>query len=171
MSSRASKIWEQEVGIPPSAGSAGAAPEIRKYILQQANYLKGRIRLYLRVMDANGKVFRVFPIGPMVSFGRPEPQVDKASNLHVLYQYGPSAFSYTVFSPQGDLLVRRTYDYVGSRPRLGLDEAGDITVLGGVRRFAATDLPKPPGPPADDSPPSTPQENSKTPDAPKTAKP
>jgi hypothetical protein len=134
------KLWEQEVGVPGSA-TAGGVPEIRKYILQQANYLKGELRLYLRVTDSYGKVIRVLPIGPVVSFGRPETQIDKFSNLHLLYQMGPYAFSYSRFNTEGQLLERSTYDYVSNRPRLREDESGNISVTGGVRRVAASDIP------------------------------
>ncbi len=34
------KLWEQEFGVPEPAGATNAAPEVRRYILQQANYLK-----------------------------------------------------------------------------------------------------------------------------------
>ena len=165
------RLWEKEVGIPRSTGDASGPPDTRRYLLQQANYLKGRLWLYLRVTEGNGKILRVVPIGPMVSFSRPEPQVDKASNLHVLYQFGPSAFSYTVFNPQGELVMRRTYDYISSRPRLGIDEAGDIAVLGGARRFAATDVPKPPSPAAAVPAAPAPREDSEASEVPKPAKP
>jgi hypothetical protein len=162
------KLTELEVGLPPAAGSSNSLPEVRKYILQQANYLKGQIRLYLRVMDSYGKTFRVFAIGPMVSFGRPDPQVDKFSNLHVLYQYGPSSYSYTVFNPQGELLVRQTYEYANSRPRLRVGDDGLVSVHGGVRRPASNDVPssEPPSPDSEDDAKGTPPA-----DHPDTAKP
>jgi hypothetical protein len=134
-----SRIWEQEVGIPVT----NAPPEVRRYILQQANYLKGQIRLYLRVIDGYGRPLKVVAIGPMVSFGRPEPQVDRLSNLHVLYQNGPGAFSYTVYSPNGELTTRQTLDFTSSRPRLRSDADGNISVAGGVRRVTARDIPPP----------------------------
>ena len=64
----------------------------------------------------------------MVSFGRPEPQVDKFSNLHLLYQEGPHSFNYTVINPDGEIIARRTYDYVDKRPRLQPDAEGKILV-------------------------------------------
>ncbi len=136
------KLWEQEFGVPIPDGAPGAPPEVRRYVLQQANYLKTQLRLYVRVTDAGGaRTFRVLPIGPMVSFARPEPQVDKFSNLHLLYQEGAHSFSYTVINPQGEIIARRTYDYVDKRPRLEPDMSGKILVTGGVRRPAPTDVP------------------------------
>src|SRR5262249_12414012 len=113
------KLWEQDVGLPGSVTASNASPEVRKYILQEANYLKTHLHLYFRLTDATGtRALRVFPIGQMVSFSRPEAQVDNLSNLHVAYQTGPRYFSYTVFNPDGDLVTRQTYEYVNSRPRL-----------------------------------------------------
>jgi hypothetical protein len=136
------KLWEQEIGVPNSAAPTNATPEIRKFILQQASYLKAQLRLYVRVTDSSGaKTWRVFPIGPMVSFSRPEPQVDKFSNLHLLYQDGPHSFRYTVINPDGEIIARRFYDYTDKRPRLQPDVDGTIFVNGGVRRVNSSDVP------------------------------
>src|SRR4030095_17016010 len=43
---RGAKIWEQEFGVPAKEGQ----PEVRKYALQQANYMK-QLKLYLRLTD------------------------------------------------------------------------------------------------------------------------
>ena len=150
------KLWEQEFGIPASAGSTNSNPEVRKYTLQEARYLRNQIRLYLRVTDpASGKIFRVVPVGALVSFSQPEPQVDKWSNLHVLYQNGPHSYSYSVFTPDGETAERQTYDFAGTRPKLHADPDGKISVNGGVRRVAAGDQPmtKPVTPPTDSAPP------------------
>src|SRR5204863_2654674 len=97
-------------GVPKSAGASNSPPEVRKYMLLEANYLRTQLKLYFRLSDASGKL-KVFPIGPMISFGQPEAQVDRASNLHVLYQNGPHSFSYTAINPGGTVIGRRTYDY------------------------------------------------------------
>ena len=148
------KLWEQEIGVPNPAGPADGVPEVRKFILQQANYLKTQLRLYVRLTDAAGaRTFRVLPIGAMVSFARPEPQVDKFSNLHLLYQDGAHSFNYTVINPQGEVIARRTYEYVDQRPRLQPDMGGKILVTGGVRRPAPSDVPpSPPEPPPEAAP-------------------
>jgi hypothetical protein len=135
-----SKMWEQEVGLPKTPGAVDATPEIRKYALHQANYRRARLMLYVQITDATGKVFKVFPIGPMLSFGGPEPQVDRFSNLHVLYQDGQRSFNYTVVDPHGTVLLRHEYD-MAPRPRLKLDPDGNFVVVGGIRRITANDVP------------------------------
>jgi hypothetical protein len=162
------RLWEQDIGVPNSSHPTNATPEVRKFILQQANYLKAQLRLYVRLTDASGtKTFRVFPIGPMVSFGRPEPQVDKFSNLHLLCQEGPHSFNYTVVNPDGEVIARRTYDYVDKRPRLQPDQDGEILVTGGVRRISPSDVPpyQPPTP-AEEAPSPLPSPGEMTPPTP-----
>jgi hypothetical protein len=63
--------------------------------------------------------------------------------LHLIYQDGPHSFLYTVCNLSGEVTLRQTYDYVESRPRLHINEAGEIAVLGGVRRVVSNDVPPP----------------------------
>ena len=136
---RGTKLWEQEFGVPTNSGT----PEARRYTLQQANYRK-QLRLYLRLTDlSEQRVFRVFPLGPLVSFSQPEVQMDKSSYLHVLFQTGARSFLFHVINPEGDVMVRQTYDYTASRPTLRSTEEGRIFVAGGARRMAKSDLPAP----------------------------
>jgi hypothetical protein len=138
------KLWEQEFGIPAQPGATNDVPELRKYSLQQANYIRGQLRLYLRVVDGFGRVIRVVPVGAMLSFSRPEAQIDSLSHLNLLYQDRPQSFSYLVFDPDGQTLVRQTYDYLTTRPRLKLAGDGKIVVAGGERRVLSSDIPPPP---------------------------
>jgi hypothetical protein len=139
---RGSTLWSQEFGVPGSAGGKGP-PEMRKYVLEEAAYPKSS-RLYARVTDAEGtRVFRVVPIAPMVSFSHPEVQIDRASDLHVLHQTGARAFSYCVVDPNGQVLIRRIYEYTNTRPTLRVNRAGQIIVVGGARLVTAADIPQP----------------------------
>jgi hypothetical protein len=134
---RGARIWEQEFGVPRKEG----APEVRKYSLVRAQGLK-EVRLYARVTDLEeNRVFRVVPLGQLVSFGKPETQVDKQSRLHVLFQNGPRSFLYAAFTPDGEWAVRQCHDYGETRPTLGLSETGRVLVNGGFRRYTATDIP------------------------------
>jgi hypothetical protein len=139
------RLWEKVFGLPSaSSGSTDGPPEVRKYLLQQANYIGAQIRLYARITDvAEERTFRVVPIGPMVSFSRPVAAVDRDSNLHVLYQSGPRVSLYCQINPAGEVLVLEKREYSASRPRLSAADDGTISVIGGVRV-----------PPADDRPPS-----------------
>jgi len=138
------RLWEQNVGIPKAPGSTNAVPEVRKYVLQQVNYIGSKLRLYLRVLDENGtKPYRVYEVGPVVSFSRPQPVIDGRSNLHILYQHGPQVFDYTIFDPEGGLQQRHTYIIAEKRPCLKLDDEGNVTITGGERIEKPTDFPYP----------------------------
>lgn len=139
------RIWELEFGVPPTASATNhGEPEVRKYILQQAAYLK-HMKLYLRVSAADeSRVIRVFPIGQMISFSRPQTQLDRFCNLHILYQDGSRTFNYSVVNPDGDLIVRQTHHYTDGPPRLRVDKEGNVMVMGGMRVLADSDLPPAP---------------------------
>jgi hypothetical protein len=134
------RLWEQEFGVPKAPGDTNAVPEMRRYALQEANYLRSHLMLYVQLTDVSGKINKVLPIGPMLSFGQPEAKVDRLSNLHVLYQNGPRSFSYNVINPDGEIITRQTYDFT-TRPRVLADPSGNLTVVGGTRRITRDDIP------------------------------
>jgi hypothetical protein len=138
------RIWSQDFGMPPSAGATNRPPEVRKYTLQKANYLRAQLRLYVEVSDATeSRVFKVVNIGKTVSFSTPEIQLDRLSNLHLVWQSGAAHFTYAVVSPEGALLRQEVYDYAssGPRPRLSMADDGTVTVYGGVRRVQPEPMP------------------------------
>jgi len=138
------KLWAQNFGVQDGTN---LAPKVLKYSLEQANYLKEQLRLYVQVSDAaEAQVFKVTPLGPMVSFSHPEQQVDRQSRLNVLWQTGGQSFTYAIVNPDGTLALLDYYDNYFSRPRLAVNDDGDVFVKGGTRRTKPSELPlvKPP---------------------------
>lgn len=134
---RGTRIWDQTFGVPAAQG----LPEVRRYELIQANNLK-RLMLYLRIADETDlKVFRVVSLGQLVSFSRPEAQVDKQSQLHLLFQTGARTFLYFHVTPDGEILKRHIHEYTKTRPTLKSNDEGTIFVNGGQRRFLPSELP------------------------------
>ena len=133
------KLWEKEIGVP-----GVTPPVVRKYALQQATFLK-QARLYVRVTDAGeATVFRVLQLGTLTSFSTPEATVDNVSQLHVLFQTAQRSFSYAIITPDGEQIIRQTYDIAdASRPRLRAEDDGRVIVNGGARRILLSDLPPP----------------------------
>jgi len=137
-----SRMWERPFGVPASlaAPDASGLPEMRKYILIQA--LSGKeTKFYVRLTDAQENNIKVIPIGTLISFSRPEPQLDKWSNLHVLYQIGSRAFVYTEINPNGLVIARETHEISDTRPTLVPNDEGRIVVRGGNRRPTVDDIP------------------------------
>jgi hypothetical protein len=140
---KGSNLWEKDFGVPGSAGTGDAPPELRRYALVETIH-SNALKLYFRLTDVrDSKVFRIYPLGQMVSFSNVEPQIDRFSNLHVLYQTGSRAFLHCLINPDGVLIARETYEFSESRPVLHGERDGRITVAGGSRRFNPSDLPPP----------------------------
>ena len=133
------KLWSQDFGVPsPTNG----VPDVRKYTLEQANYLKNQLRLYVQVSDqAEAVVYKVSALGPMVSFSQPESQVDRQGRLCVLWQTGAQTFSYAMVNPDGTVASTDYYENYFSRPRLTITRDGDVAVVGGTRRARPMELP------------------------------
>ena len=147
------KIWAQEFGIHSDTNST---PEVRKYTLEQANYLRSQLRLYVQLSDGDeARIFHTESLGAMVSFSQPEAEVDRTSQLHVLWQAGAQAFSYRLVNPDGKVIRQDTYDNFGSRPRLGVNQDGEVVVIGGTRRGAPLAMPAVTAPVESAAPPAT----------------
>ena len=121
----------------------GSEPEVRRYELMRSVSEKS-IELYVKVSDQyRERVFGVYSLGNVVSFGQPERQVDRLSNLHVLFQNGARTFRYAIIKPDGRLLLQQRWDYSDTRPRLKLGDQGLIEVVGGLRQLSFDDIPSP----------------------------
>ena len=132
------KLWSQDFGVPAASG----IPEMRRFTLEQASYLHDQMRLYMELSDAaEARIYKTLALGPTVSFTRPEAQVDRTSQLHVLWQSGAQSFLFCLISTDGTILNREIYDDFGIRPKLVVNENGDVLVVGGVRRPKPGELP------------------------------
>ena len=137
------KIWDQDFGVPLAAGEQKRLPEIRKYALIQANQ-GPQLQLYFRLSNpAETYTYRIFPVGRILSFSYPEHQVDRRSQLHMIYQDGSKRFRYFIFNTDGEMIARQTYFYTDSRPKLAVGKDGEIAVSGGARNPNSTDIPQP----------------------------
>ncbi len=134
------RVFETTFGMPAATGTG--APEVRKFVLHQANHKQ--MVLYARLTDeTESKTYNVLALGSLLSFSKPEPQLDRWNNMHVLFQFNARAFNYCVVTPEGFLLKRETWEYTDSRPILKVSEDGHINISGGVKKSRNTDLPPP----------------------------
>jgi hypothetical protein len=133
-------LWSQDFGMP---SAASGQPEVRKFTLVQANYLRSQLQLYVRVTDAEEvRIFKVATLGSLVSFSQPEAQVDRLSRLHVLWQAGAQSFNCVRVNADGEVERRDIYDNFNNvRPHFVMSETGEVTVVGGVRRIKPEDRP------------------------------
>lgn len=139
----ATVVWDREIGVVKDDKDPSAPIEIRKYSLMRA-VNESQIDLYVKVTDKYQQhIYGVYSLGNIVSFGEPERQVDRFSNLHVLMQNGARTFRYTIVKPDGKILLRQRHDYSNSRPKLMMDKTGLIQVRGGSRKPSFDDIPSP----------------------------
>jgi len=133
------KLWSQDFGVP---GVTNSQPAVRKFTLEEANYLRSQLRLYVRVSDqSESQVFKVTTLGQMVSLSDPDAKVDRTSQLHVLWQAGAQVFNYALINANGEVVRQAVYNNAGSRPRLVVNEQGEVSVAGGTRRMKPEELP------------------------------
>jgi hypothetical protein len=153
------KLWSQDFGVP---GVTNSQPEVRKFTLEEANYLRLQLRLYVRVSDqSESQVFKVTTLGQMVSFSDPDAKVDRTSQLHVLWQAGAQVFNYALINANGEVVRQAVYNNAGSRPRLVVNEQGEVAVAGGTRRVKPEELPVVPVVPWVKAPGELPAKNTK----------
>lgn len=134
-----SKLWEQQFGV--RAADADAKPETRKYLLQRLTNLKD-LRLYATVTDASEEtIIRQVRLGRAAANDNPQAKLDRLSYLHVLHQTDARLFTHSVINPEGEVQRRETFESLGPRPGLKLDDDGRVTVFNGVRRPRPDDLP------------------------------
>lgn len=115
----------------------------RKYILQQVNFLR-KLQLYLRVTDGEeNRIFKVTKLGPVVTFDPPRWVVDRQNCFHVLHRIDANTSAYHMFEPDGQAVRRELHRYTTTTPELRVNEAGEVAVIGGVRRPSPGDIPAP----------------------------
>lgn len=115
----------------------------RKFILQQVNFLR-KVQLYLRITDGDETVnIKVANLGNLVSFDPPKWVVDRQNRFHVLHRVDAANSSYHLFLPDGTLERRELYRFTASTPELRVNEAGEVAVVGGIRRPSPGDIPPP----------------------------
>ena len=138
-----SVIWEREIGVVKDEKDPSAPIEIRRFSLMRA-VNENQIDLYVKVTDKFQRyIYGVYSLGNIVSFGEPERQVDRYSNLHVLMQNGARSFRYTIVKPDGKILLRERHDYTRTRPKLIMGKNGLIQVQGGIKKPSYDDIPTP----------------------------
>jgi hypothetical protein len=120
-------IWQEVVGVPGGEG----APQLRTVTLL-THKLSRSTRLYARIEDKQrGKIYAMHQLGPYLSFGRPDVELDQRNEVHVLQNSAPKQFLYTHLGLAGEILGQQAYLEAGGRPQLVKDKQGQVQVVGG----------------------------------------
>ncbi len=144
-------FWQQVVGVPEGMDGAGGTRTVSllSFRLEKDN------RLYVRVEDKDkGMVYCTQQLGPILSSGAPQVEIDRANQLHILQLVGLKTYLYTKVGVNGETLGQSTYNSVNSRPNLRKRKDGEVGVYGGQVDIpvAASAADAPAGPKLSDRP-------------------
>jgi hypothetical protein len=153
-------IWQQTVGIPDGVAAPGDA---RTYSLL-SNRFPDHTSVYVRVQDRDtGIVYATYSLGRSIAFEKPQAEIDRANQLHVLHCAAPRAWTYSRVGLNGELLGHSSFMETKTRPRLVRSANGEVAVQGGVIEASAaqtkTTRDTVPKPKLSDRPPGMPQDN------------
>ena len=123
-------FWEQVVGVPQGQIGAGT---YRKYQLLTHNSTQ-RTELYTRIRDDTGHFeYGTFSLGTIILYRDPQVTVDGKNQMHVLFMAKPRTYRHIVISTNGAIVSQRIYEEDGSnRPRMLVNQAGDVNIRGGI---------------------------------------
>lgn len=122
-------IWEQVIGVPPGRSGAGS---YRKYSLMIHRDTQ-RTLLYVRVQDQTTKrMLATYSLGRLIEVRDPQATIDGNNRLHVLFLGAPRTYTHKVIDYGGETLQADIYRDEGGAPQMLLDNAGQVTVQGGM---------------------------------------
>jgi len=119
--------WAQRAGLPQSPN------EIREYKLITFTGNRG-LDLYAEVSSKNtGRRIATIPLGQILTFRNPTATLDRANNMHALYQVKPNLFAHASISPNGQILSSSFHKRGASgSPRLMTFASGEVRVAGSI---------------------------------------
>lgn len=120
----------------PDEPPANAEEQSRTYSLIQFTHNSANF-LYLRVEDKSKNiVYGVFPLGDYLPFVKPQAQLDKKKDLHVLFQTGSRLFTYLRVDPSAHVTESFDLTNFNSSPKFTKTEDGRVIINGGERKNA-----------------------------------
>lgn len=123
-------LWEQTVGVPEGDAQGGST----RTLTMLSHRLPNMTQLYLRIEDRqSGKIFCTHQLGRMLSFVKPEVQIDASNQIYILQNTAPKSYLFTQVGLDGQILERKQYSGTNeNRPTLRRDPSGVYQVVGGI---------------------------------------
>ncbi|HEY8899847.1 MAG TPA: hypothetical protein VIM61_05500 [Chthoniobacterales bacterium] len=125
-------LWEQTVGVPANQSTSDGV-ETRTLTLL-THRLPDQTQLYLRIQDKErGLIYCTHQLGRVVSFNKPQVEIDANNDIHILQNTSPRMFLYTKVGLDGKILDRKQYSgSTESTPTMRRTVSGDFRVMGGT---------------------------------------
>lgn len=120
-------IWEQNIGLARDIAPEGRH---RRYQLQRAQIREFQ-GLFLRIDEMERRrVYVTRLLGSYVDNTLPEANLDPSGVLHIIYQATPSRYVYQRVDHMGNLLEDRVMDASEGRPRMEVNQQGEVSFFG-----------------------------------------
>lgn len=119
-------LWQQIIGHPVEGTS--------RQVTLLAHRLKNFTAAYLRILDPDrNTVYCTHRLGPIVSYGSPQVEIDAANEVHVLQMSSPRNFVYSHIGLNGEVRQRQAYSQTSKvRPSMQRTPEGGVMVVGGA---------------------------------------
>ncbi len=132
-------LWQKAVGVPDGSPGAGST----RTITLLSHRLSQTTQLYLRIEDKQaGIVYCTHQLGRFLNFGNPNILLDTQNRVHILQNTAPKAFIYSKIGLNGEVLDRKSYNELSSRPELRRGSDGSVLILGGQEYDPKAPLPE-----------------------------
>jgi len=122
------QVWQKTVGVPDGFPGAGGTRTISLLV----HHLPQSKQLYLRIEDTQGGVRKcMHKLGRILSPTIPDVQLDDKNRIHVLQNSAPKVFLYSNIGLEGEVLDRKAFNELTTRPTLRRSNDGAIQIVGG----------------------------------------
>ncbi len=128
-------VWTTSVGIPALSAEENKDSKIGKRTYSIISYFDGTNKIYCLLVEDDKHIYGLTKVGYDIGTVKPQCEVDRLSNLHLLVQSSANIFSYFIYDVNCRLEEKEVYKKADeySIPTLLYDEkTGRIHVVGGI---------------------------------------
>ena len=122
------QVWQKTVGVPDGFPGAGGTRTVTLLI----HHLPQSKQLYLRIEDTQGGLRKcMHKLGRILTSTIPDVQLDNKNRIHVLQNNAPKVFLYSSVGLEGEVLDRKSFNEMATRPSMHRTADGSIQIVGG----------------------------------------
>jgi len=121
-------IWQKTVGVPEGMPGAGTMRDVALLSHRQSQ----STQLYIRIQDKQkGIIYCTHQLGRFLTFGEPNVMLDEKNRVHIMQNVAPKSFIYSQIGLNGEVIERKSFNELSSRPALRRGSDGSVLVVGG----------------------------------------
>lgn len=128
-------VWTTSVGVPSLSSEEDNDPKIDKRTFSIISYFDGTSKIFCLLVEDDKHIYGLTKVGYDIGAVKPQYEVDRLSNLHLLIQSSATIFSYFIYDINCRLEDKEVYKKIDeyTTPTLLKDEAiGRIHVVNGI---------------------------------------